>query len=406
MNDMVAGDMPAFPMPRVCPMHPPPEYAQFRSAEPIRKVTLWDGSTAWVITRFRDVRQALGDDRFSAVVYRPDFPKLSPTKDALYAFEPPTFFRMDPPDHGRYRAMLANDFAFHAANGWRTPIQDIVDRLIDGMLEKGPPTDFVKAFASPLPSIVITEMLGIPYEDHSFFETRTQARLDLNTDRETVIRAGREMLEYIDRLLTQREADPTGDDMLSRLVIEQIWPGHLKHADAVAMAELMLRGGHETTASQIAMGLLTLLQHPEQLRLVQDNPALVKTAVEEMLRFNTIVQFVGARVCIEDVEIGGQLIRKGEGIYALISSANRDETRFPNADTFDVTRKINPHLAFGFGTHGCLGQLLARAEMQIAFTELLKRLPGLALAVPIEEISYKSDFFIYGTERLPIAWNS
>ena len=367
---------PAFPMPRQSPLHPPAAYARLRGERPIAKVTLWDGSTAWIITRFRDVRQALGDDRFSAVVYRPDFPKLSPTKDALYAHEPPTFFRMDPPEHGRYRAMIAGEFAVRATAAWRDRIQHIVDRLLDDVLAMEPPVDFLKAFASPLPSRVITDLLGIPYGDHEFFETRTEARLDLRNDRETVLRAGREMLAYLDSLLTRREAEPGGDDMLSRLVMEQIRPGHLRHEEAVAMAELMLRGGHETTASQLAMGLLTLFQHPDQLRLVQDDPGLVKTAVEEMLRFNTIVQYVGARVAIADVEIGGQLIRKGEGIYALISAANRDETRFADPDRFDVTRKVNPHVAFGFGTHGCIGQLLARAEMQAAFTALLRRLPG------------------------------
>jgi cytochrome P450 len=394
-----------FPIPRGCPMHPPAEYARFRMDQPLTAVTLYDGSTAWLITRFRDVRQALGDDRRSAVPYRPDFPKLTPTKDALYAFEPPTFFRMDPPDHGRYRGMLASHFAFTATAAWRGRIQGIVDRLIDDMLASGPPTDFVAAFASPLPSVVITEMLGVPYADHHFFEERTKARLDLNSDMETVIQAGREMLGYIDRLLTEREQAPDDDGLLSRLVIEQIRPGHLSHEMAVPMAELMLRGGHETTASQIAMGLLTLLQHPDQLRLVQDDPALVKPAVEEMLRFNTIVQHVGARVAIADLEIGGQTIRKGEGVYALISAANRDPKRFDDPDRFDVTRKVNPHLAFGFGTHGCIGQLLARAELQIAFTSLLARLPGLALAVPEAEIEYKSDFFVYGPHRLPITWS-
>jgi cytochrome P450 len=392
-------------MKRACPMHPPAAYARLRVEEPISKVTLWDGSTAWIITRHREVRQALGDDRFSAVVYRPDFPKLSPTKDALYAHEPPTFFRMDPPEHGVYRSMLAGQFAFGATNAFRPRIQAIVDGLIDDMLAKGPPVDFIKAFASPLPSIVITEMLGVPYEDHAYFEQRTQARLDIRSKQETVLQAGREMLAYLDRLLTQREQDPgQGEDMLSRLVIEQIRPGHLTHEQAVPMAELMLRGGHETTASQIAMGLLTLFQHPDQLRLVQDDRSLVKTAVEEMLRFNTIVQFVGARVALADVEIGGQLIRKGEGIYALISSANRDDTRFPEPDRFDVTRKMNPHLSFGFGTHGCIGQLLARAELQIAFTSLLQRLPGLALAIPLDEVGYKSEFFVYGPHSLPITW--
>lgn len=386
-------------------MHPPAAYATYRAEQPIAKVTLWDGSVAWIITRHREVRQALSDDRFSAVVYRPDFPKLSPTKDALYAHEPPTFFRMDPPEHGIYRSMLSNQFAFAAINAFRPRIQAIVDGLIDDMLAKGPPTDFIKTFASPLPSIVITELLGVPYEDHGFFEQRTQARLDIRSDRETVLQAGREMLAYLDRLLSKREQDPgQGDDMLSRLVLEQIRPGYLTHDEAVPMAELMLRGGHETTASQIAMGLLTLFQHPDQLRLVQDDPALVKSAVEEMLRFNTIVQFVGARVAIDDVEIGGQLIRKGEGIYALIASANRDAARFPEPDCFDVTRKMNPHLAFGFGTHRCIGELLARAELQIAFTSLLQRLPGLAPAVPLDEVAYKAEFFVYGPHGLPITW--
>jgi cytochrome P450 len=190
------------------------------------------------------------------------------------------------------------------------------------------------------------------------------------------------------------------------MVVDQIRPGHLTHDQAVATAELMLRGGHETTASQMAMGLLTLFQHPDQLRLVLDDPALVKPATEEMLRFNAIVQFVGARVAIADVELGGQVIRKGEGIYALISAANRDPARFPDPDRFDVTRKVNPHLAFGFGTHACIGQLLARNELRIAFTALLARLPGLRLAIPMEEVAYKSDFFIYGPQRLPITWDA
>jgi cytochrome P450 len=396
---------PSFPMPRSCPMHPPAEYAAFRKEQPLTKVTLWDGSTAWLITRYQDVREALGDDSFSAVPYRPDFPKLSPTKDALYVHEPPTFFRMDPPEHGVQRGMLAGEFAFRNVNASRPAIQALVDNLLDEMLAKGPPTDFIKDFASPLPSLVITEMLGVPYEDHAFFEERTQARLDITSDKETVLKAGKEMLGYIDSLLTEREKEPR-DDLLSRLVIEQIRPGHLKHDDAVAMGELMLRGGHETTASQIASGLLTLFQHPDQMKMLQNDPSLLNSAVEEMLRFNTIVHYVGARVAIADVEIGGQIVKKGEGVYALISAANRDPDKFSDPDQFDITRKSNPHMAFGYGTHGCIGQLLARAELQIAFATLLKRLPGLALAIPLEEVKYKSDFFIYGPQHLPVTWTA
>jgi cytochrome P450 len=215
------------------------------------------------------------------------------------------------------------------------------------------------------------------------------------------------MSQYIDALLLEKERNPgDGSDLLSRMAIEWINPGKVSHADAVQMATLLYLAGHETTANQIGLGLLSLFQHPEQRDALMADGSLVKGAVEEMLRFHSITHMNSNRVATEDVMIGGQLIRKGEGVLALLHGANHDPAAFPEPERFDIRRdtKDQSHVAFSFGIHQCLGQPLARLELQVVFETIFKRFPNLRLAVPADTLRYKDKSFVYGLKALPVSW--
>ena len=248
-------------------------------------------------------------------------------------------------------------------------------------------------------------MLGIPHEDREYFQQRSKTKLDLSVAPAVSIKATQEMRAFLDRLYGEKLKDAAdGRDPISRLITTQVIPGHMTREEAVAMIDLVLIAGHETTSNMITLGTLSLLMHPEQKDQVVADPTLVKGAVEEMLRFHTILQFKGERVALEDVEVGGQLIRKGEGVLALINAANRDPEKFPDPDKFDIHRNPRHHVAFGFGVHQCLGQPLARVELQSVFSLLFQRLPTLELAVPLEKLDFNAAAAVYGLHSLPVTW--
>lgn len=395
---------PAFPMPRGCPFDPPAKLLEFQATGGPRPVRMWDGSRAWLFTRFEDVRAVLGDNRFSTVPTTPGFPMLSAARDAILN-EPPTFIRMDPPEHGRFRRMLTKEFMVKRVDALRPRIQEIISGLLDQMEANGPPAELVDDFALPLTSRVVSELLGVPYEDSNFFQEQSRLKVLMDVDPEVPRQASANIIAYLDKLITAKEKNPgTGADLLSRLVIEQVQPGHLSHDDAVRMADLLLMAGHETTANQIALGTLSFILNPDQKQVLLDRPELLRNAVDEMLRYHSIVHFNGARVALEDVEVSGHLVRKGEGVFALISPANRDPAAFECPHDFDITRKADHHLAFSYGVHQCIGQPLARAELQSVFATIFHRLPGLKLAVPLEQLRFKQNSFVYGVEELPLMW--
>ena len=404
MDDLTAS-APAFPM-RRCPFSPPPEYAEIRKNEGLSRVTMPDGSLAWIATRYDDVRAILGDSRFSTVPSTPGYPFIAPARAALLKNEfPPTIIRMDSPQHTKYRRMLSKEFMVHHIEAMRPELQQTVNTLLDEFIAKGSPADLFEDFALTVPTTVISRMLGVPYEDRDFFQERSKAKLDLTADPEVPIRAGAEMREYLDRLITEKMVHPgTRSDLISRLVMSQVVPGHMTREEALATIELLLMGGHETTANMIALGTLSLLTNPDQKDALVADPSLVRNTVEEMLRFHTIVHYNGPRVALEDVEVGGTLIKKGEGVLALITAANRDPKAFAEPDKFDIHRPALHHVAFSYGVHQCLGQPLARAELQIVFSTLFQRLPTLRLAVPVEEIKFRYDAFVYGVDTLPVEW--
>jgi cytochrome P450 len=395
-------DVPAFPMERDCPFDPPPELSRIRAECPVSRVRLWDGSHPWLVTSYDDQRAVLADHRFSADVRRPGYPHVTAASEARRK-RSRTFISMDEPEHGMYRKMLTGTFMIKRVEALRPRIQGIVDGLIDTMLAGTHPADLVADFALPVPSLVICELLGVPYADHGFFQRCSRILVSTRSTPEEATTAADELKDYLSRLLDRKGADPA-DDLLSKLVVEQ--SGTLTRSQIADTALLLLVAGHETTANMIGLGTLTLLQHPGQLAELREteDPKLVAGAVEELLRYLNIVHSGRRRVAREDVEVGGRLIRAGEGVIVTTDSGNRDANAFPDPDVLDIHRQARHHVAFGYGVHQCLGQPLARVELQVVYGTLYRRIPTLRLAVPLEQVRFKHDMLVYGVHELPVSW--
>lgn len=381
-----------------CPFAPPPAYEQARQEAPVTRVTLWDGSQCWLITRHEDVRAVLGDRRFSSEAHRPGFPFLTAGRKKLASGEA-SFIRMDDPDHARLRRMLTADFMIKKVEAMRPEIQRITDDLLDRMTASGSSADLVTEFALPLPSLVICRLLGVPYEDHDYFQERSRVLLHNGSSADEVTVAMEDLVEYLSTLAKAKERTPD-DGIISRLMSR----GELTMREAAAMGRLLLIAGHETTANMTALSVLALLREPDQWTRLREDPSLVKGAVEELLRYLTIVHSGLTRVATEDVTVGGRTISAGEGVLCTLNAANRDEDVFPSGADLDVARDARRHIAFGFGVHQCLGQPLARVELQIALETIVRRLPELRLDVPFEDIRFRVDMAVYGVYALPVAW--
>ncbi|HEX3779119.1 MAG TPA: cytochrome P450 [Pseudonocardiaceae bacterium] len=396
---------PAFPMRRDCPFDPPPELTRLRAEQPISRVRIWDGSTPWLITRHQDVRAVLADRRFSSDPTRPGYPGRSAGGQLRRQRGPGSFLTMDDPEHARHRRKLISEFTVRRTESLRPMITEAVDGLLATMAAGPRPVDLVTAFALPLPSLVICRLLGVPYADHEFFQQRSRDMLDTRADPEHNLRAAKELGAYVYGLVKAKVADP-GDDLLSRLVTSWLATGELTAREITSMAMLLLVAGHETTANMIGLGVLLLLRDPAAATTIREatDPAVANGAVEELLRLLTITHLGRRRVATEDVDLGGTLIRAGDGVIAAADVANRDPAVFADPDRFDPLRQPNHHVAFGFGVHQCLGQPLARLELQIGYPALLRAFPGLALAVDAADISYRAELPIYGVDALPVTW--
>ncbi|GAA5167270.1 cytochrome P450 [Amycolatopsis dongchuanensis] len=397
-------EAPSFPMTPRCPLDPPPELSRLCEEAPVTRVRLWDGSTPWLVTRYEDVRAMLRDPRVSADSDRPGYPHVTPGIAARRR-RAKTFINQDDPGHAAGRRLLTADFTVRRVEALRPRIQRIVDELVDDLLAGPQPADLVEALALPVPSLVICELLGVPYADRAFFHGISKLLVSRDATPEASVAAAEELLDYLGGLVERKAADP-GDDLLSRLAVAQFRTGKLTRREIAAMGQLLLVAGHETTANMIALGTVALLTHPGQLAELRasEDPEFVANAVEELLRYLTIVHSGRRRVATEDLELGGQLIRAGEGLIAATDAANRDETAFPGADSLDLHRAARHHVAFGYGVHQCLGQPLARVELQVVYGTLYRRVPTLALAVPAGELRYKHDMLVHGVHELPVTW--
>ncbi|GAA4541013.1 cytochrome P450 [Amycolatopsis samaneae] len=390
-----------FPLARQCPFGPPAEYERFRAEAPVTRVTLPTGTEAWLVSRHHDVRAVLTDHRhFSSDRLHPDFPSQIPGGTRIA--DRRSMIAMDAPEHGPARRAVIGEFTVRRMEALRPRIQEIVDERVDVILSSSKPVDLVETLSLPVPSLVICELLGVPYSDHEHFQGHTATALKRESTIEQRRTAFAAIRNYLDELVTRKETEP-GDDLISRQIAKSREDGSVyDHEDVVELARLLLVAGHETTANMISLGTLALLENPEQLAAIKADPGKTLDAVEELLRYSSIVDAI-PRLCVEDTEIDGVLVRKGEGVLALAYSANMAADPFENPDTLDIERGGRHHVAFGFGPHQCLGQNLARMELQIVFDTLFRRIPALRLA-PGADLSFKDDALIFGMYRLPVTW--
>jgi cytochrome P450 len=401
----------SYPIRRTGPFEPPPEYARLRASDPVARVRLWNGDEAWLVTRYQDVKAVLADTRFSADATRAGFPRFRTGFPRLAAGGAKNitktsglmFMRLDPPKHDVLRQMVTSEFTTHRMRAFRPWIQRQVDGLVDELLARGPSADLVAGLALPLPSLVICEMLGVPARDRAFFEEQGALLMSAKASQRQSLVALKALAEYFERLVTEQESAP-GPGIAGRLITERLHTGQLEREDLIATLRLLVIAGHETTASMIGLILAGLLARPAGMELLRAGPELIPAAIEEMLRYHTMTMIGLPRVVTEDVTLGGTLIRAGEGVIASVVSANRDATVFPDPDRCEFTRRDRQHVAFGFGVHQCLGQMLARIEMDVVIETVLRRMPRLALAVPFEQLRFRDDLLVFRVDELPVSW--
>ena len=390
-------DLPVIPMQRAarCPLAPPTDFADWRQAPGLRRA-MWNGHQVWSVSRYQDIRAALVDPRLSAQTL-PDL--FGESGDA-----PVVFARIDDPEHHRLRRMMTSQFTFRRTEAMRPQIQELVDKYLDAMIDKGPPADIVRDFGLPVPSLVIALLLGVPPEDLDLFQHNSTAGLDVSSTDEQRAQGFIEMYVYIQELVARKERDP-GDDLISRLITDYVATGQLDYNTVAVNAVIMMQAGHETTANMISLGTVALLEHPEVFEHLgqTDDAAVIANAVEELMRYLSIVHAQVDRIATEDLILGGQQIRAGERLLMNLPAGNWDGEFVESPDTLDITRNVRGHVAFGYGTHQCIGANLARVEMQVAFATLARRLPGLQLAVPPDELRFKQAD-IYGMKELPVTW--
>ncbi|SDG21795.1 Cytochrome P450 [Lentzea fradiae] len=387
----------------VTPFDPPGAITALRATHPVSPMLFPDGHEGWLITGYEAVRQALADTRFSS---RQDIGPLHmpfPTPGMPPATEPSPqepglFISMDPPDHTRLRRKLTGAFTVRRMKALEEGIAEIVERRLDHLAGLTPPVDLVREFALPVPSLVICEMLGVPYADRDTFQTNSSRFMERDIALEDKMAAYVALSTYLAQLVADKRAEPA-DDLLSDLARDE----DLSVEELTGMAFLLLLAGHETTANMLALGTFALLEHPGQAEALRTAPELVPDAVEELLRYLTVVD-IFFRYAVEDIEFHGETIRAGSTVVLSLLAGNHDPERYGDADSLDVHRNARGHLAFGHGVHQCLGQQLARVEMRAGFEGLLRRFPSLRLAVPAREVRLRTDMNIYGVHALPVTW--
>ncbi|AKU15493.1 cytochrome P450 [Luteipulveratus mongoliensis] len=397
-------DVPAFPIGRTCPFAVPDVYEQLRDGEPISTVTMSDGRSAWILTRHDDVRRLMIDPRFSSDRADPGFPAMSGGGKQAFDHFAKFLISMDGEEHSAVRKPLISQFSMRAIAAFRPRIQQIVDEAIDGMLEQGPPVDLVAHLSSVVPSRIIAELMGVtPAHLTTFYELAAQF---LNRETTAQERDGiaRGMRSNMDALVELKEREP-GEDILSREIARQrAEQGEIDRPGLASLAQLMLLAGHESTAEMISLGVVGLLSHPDQLRVILDDPSKTPAAIDELLRYFSVVEIGMARVALEDVEIRGVQIKAGDGVIASNIAANHDPSVFPDPGALDLQRDARQHVAQGFGAHQCIGMNLARTELAVIYDTLFKRVPTLRLESPAEELPFKYDGLIFGLRSLPVSW--
>jgi cytochrome P450 len=393
---------PQLPMQRDCPFDPPADYTRLRAEQPVSRFTWPNGIQAWLVTRYADVRAALGDRRLSVDRTVSPPPSLALGR-ASGVMLPRSLVGMDPPEHTLWRRLIIREMTARRMARLQPRIEEIVAGCLDRMERAGPPADLVQAFALPIPSMVICELLGIPAGGRAEFQRHTEVISAVDSEAGQVQAASSALMSYIDELIAAKRADP-GDDILSHLAQATLDDPAVTHDGALGNGMLLLIAGHETTANMIALSVVTLLEHPDQLALVRSTPDVIDRTVEELLRFHAVIQYGLVRRAAEDLTIGGQRIEAGDWVVCSLASANRDQALCPDSGEFRAGRAPVSHTSFGYGIHQCAGQHLARLELKVALSALLRRFPGLRLAEPASALPFRTDMFVYGLHRVPLCW--
>jgi len=389
--------------------NPYPFYARLRADAPVWRTTVLGRRPAWLVTRYDDVVGILKDERFVKN-------RLNAVAEGQTAAGPwmPSFLKplernmldLDAPDHTRLRALVHQAFTARLVERLRERIQSLTGELLDAAQAQSTDgtIDLVSAYALPLPSIVIADLLGVPAGDRRRFHRWSSALATVSTagDMLWAVSYAWAFMRYVRQLVARRRTDPQ-DDLITALLQAEASGDTLSEDELLAMVVLLLIAGHETTVNLIASGTLALLEYPDERERLRRDPALIKPAIEELLRFTSPVDIATERYTSEDVTLAGTTIPRGGLVLAAVGSANRDEHQFPNPDTLDLGREPNRHLAFGQGVHYCLGAPLARLEGQIAISTLLRRMPDLRLAVAPESLRWRRGLILRGLEALPVA---
>jgi len=385
---------------------PHPFYARLRAEAPVYRTVLPDKQVAWLITRYDDVVAVLRDERFAK-------DRLNATPPGQRAKGPwaPGFIKpllrnmldLDAPDHTRLRALVHKGFTPRLIEQLRERVQTLADELLTAAQRKGS-LELMADYALPLPLTIIAEMLGVPMRDRQKFTRWTKQVVSVSSaaDGIKVIPALWAFIRYLRRLIKLRRVEPR-DDLVSALIQAKEAGDALSEDELLAMIFLLLTAGHETTVNLIGSGTLALLQHPDQLERLRQDPALIKPAIEELLRFTSPVELATERYAREEITLRGTTIPHGALVHVVLGSANRDERQFVAPDTLDLARDPNRHLAFGQGEHYCLGAPLARLEGQIAIATLLRRMPELHLVQRPEALHWRRGLVLRGLEQLPLA---
>ena len=378
-----------------------PMYFWLQEHEPLARVKLPYGEEGWLLTRYDDVRTALGDPRFSlAQAAVRDVPRLTPQRYGAILTD------QDPPDHTRLRRLVAKAFTARRVEQLRERAEQITGELLDEMVKAGQPADLSEVLAVPLPGLMVCELIGVPYADRDQFRDWVGAWMSVTalTPEQRGDYIGR-LTGYVAAQAEQRRREPT-DDLLGVLVTAHEEGDRLTAEEVVQLTLVILAAGYESTASQIVNFTYALLTHPDQLALLRSRPGLMPGAVEELMRWVPLLAAADVlpRYALADVELSDGTVPAGEPVLLAKHAANRDPRRYEDPDRLDITRDARGQLGFGHGAHHCLGAPLARLDIQTALTALLASFPELRLAVPEDQIEWKSGMAVRGPVALPISW--
>ncbi|PPK65233.1 cytochrome P450 [Actinokineospora auranticolor] len=402
-------EQPAYPMSRSCPMRPPDRYTELRAGAPLEKITLPSGRTAWLITRYEHVRRFLADRNVSTNRLHPNFPFYRPLAHKLIGVNA-SLMSLDPPAHAVLTRMVIPEFTHKRVQKLRPLVQRIVDDHITTMLDGDRPIDLVDALCRPVTAQVICEVLGAPYRDRELFRSTSKAMADWHSSLREREEADAALRGYLSDFVAAKVAEAEqpgavpGDHLVGRLIAKNREERVLSQEDIAALCLSLLSAGHETTANVIALGTVLLLENPEQLAVIRADPTRTPGAVEEILRHTSITDPSGLRVALADIEVGDMVVKEGDGVVVSTAAANWDDSVFAEPEKLDFDRDARHQLAFGHGIHRCVAQNLARLELEIAFTTLFARVPGLRLAAPVEELDFKDGALLYGVHTLPVTW--